>query len=264
VAFLQWALPQLRLRWPGFRKVRGQVRKRLQRRLEALELKSIDDYRTHLEGHPDEWRTLDTLCRITISRFYRDRRVFDFIGEVLLPRLAMEAAVREDFEVRCWCVGCCSGEEAYTLQIVWRLRGELAGQGRRLQVVATDADAALLKRARSGRYRASAVKDLPADLANRAFDRSGDEFVLREAFKEGVSFAQQDVRDGMPPGPFDVILCRTFVFTYFEEELQAEILTRVLDRLRQGGALVVGHRESLPPGEFSLEPEAPAAYQKVN
>jgi len=68
VAFLQWARPRLRMRWKGFRKVRGQVKKRVARRLRELGL-ALAEYRAHLEGHADEWAVLDGCCRISISRF---------------------------------------------------------------------------------------------------------------------------------------------------------------------------------------------------
>lgn len=77
VAFLQWALPRLRLRWEGFRKVRRQVGKRLGRRLAELKLNTLDQYRDQLQNDPAEWSRLDELCHITISCFYRDKGVFD-------------------------------------------------------------------------------------------------------------------------------------------------------------------------------------------
>jgi chemotaxis protein methyltransferase CheR len=119
VEFLQWALPQLGLRWPGFRKVRGQVRKRINRRLGELGLTGIADYRDYLQAHPDEWPRLDELCRISISRFYRDRRVFDHLRDDVLPTLAQVAVARHENQVRCWSVGCASGEEIYTVVILW-------------------------------------------------------------------------------------------------------------------------------------------------
>jgi len=91
VAFLQWALPRLRMRWPGFRKVRKQVCKRIRRRIAALELSGIAAYRQWLEDHPGEWEVLDGMCRITISRFYRDRGVFDALAGEILPGLARRA-----------------------------------------------------------------------------------------------------------------------------------------------------------------------------
>ncbi|HUS38260.1 MAG: hypothetical protein WBF93_12370 [Pirellulales bacterium] len=80
VELLQWALPRLRMRWLGFRKVRRQVGKRVDRRLHQLGLDSVDQYRTYLAVHEGEWSVLNDCCRITISRFYRDRGVFDFLG----------------------------------------------------------------------------------------------------------------------------------------------------------------------------------------
>ena len=75
--FLQWALPRLDLAWPGFRKVRNQVCKRLRRRMRDLGVESYAAYREKLEADPAEWQALDSFCRITISRFCRDRGTFD-------------------------------------------------------------------------------------------------------------------------------------------------------------------------------------------
>ena len=71
VDFLQWALPRLGLRWPGFRKVRKQVCKRVDRRLRELGVPDAKTYRDFLEKHREEWSVLDSFCRIPISRFYR-------------------------------------------------------------------------------------------------------------------------------------------------------------------------------------------------
>ena len=97
ICFLQWALPRLHMRWPGFKKVRGQVCKRLGRRLEELQLADLKNYRMYLEDNPLEWHILDSLCRITISRFYRDKGIFDSLYSHVLPEL-IEKAVRILFQ----------------------------------------------------------------------------------------------------------------------------------------------------------------------
>jgi chemotaxis protein methyltransferase CheR len=71
VPFLQWALLRLGMRWSGIRKVRRQVRRRLHKRLHQLGLENAQTYRNFLKAHPAEWKTFDTLCEITISRFFR-------------------------------------------------------------------------------------------------------------------------------------------------------------------------------------------------
>src|SRR5262245_61936230 len=109
-AFLQWALPRLDLRWAGFRKVRKQVCKRLKQRLRLLGLPEFTAYRDQLAANPEEWRVLDDCCRITISRFFRDRGVFETLGDRVLPEIA-QRAMREQRDAQCWSAGCASGEE---------------------------------------------------------------------------------------------------------------------------------------------------------
>ena len=88
IAFLRWSLLKLGLRWQGFRKVRKTVCKRVDRRLRELGLIAASDYRAYLEGYPEEWAVLDSMCRIPISRFWRDRAVFACLADKILPNLA--------------------------------------------------------------------------------------------------------------------------------------------------------------------------------
>jgi len=91
-AFLQWALPQCNLHWPGFRKVRRQVCKRLARRIHELGVDDLATYRRRLETDQAEWRAFDHCCHITISRFFRDRGVFEILKEHVLPEIAARVA----------------------------------------------------------------------------------------------------------------------------------------------------------------------------
>ena len=109
-AFLKWALPRLGLQWDGFARVRRQVCKRLGARIAALHLSGIAAYQERLASDAEEWRILDECCRITISRFFRDRPVFEPLRTRVLPAIAARA-LREQREARCWSAGCASGEE---------------------------------------------------------------------------------------------------------------------------------------------------------
>jgi chemotaxis protein methyltransferase CheR len=157
--FLQWALPRLGFRWAGFRRVRGQVCKRLARRLAILGLNDLSDYRALLEAEPAEWRQLDGLCRISVSRFYRDQGVWRDLERELLPRLAAQAVVRGESRLRIWSAGCASGEEPYTLALMFAL-GETP-KSCEPEVLATDADPDLLGRARRACYPPSSLRELP-------------------------------------------------------------------------------------------------------
>lgn len=254
VKFLQWCLPQLKLRWPGFRQVRRQVYKRLNRRLHELGLSSLADYRDYLDHHSGEWSTLDALCWISISRFYRDQGVFRHLERAILPQLAQLALARGETDLRCWCGGCGGGEEPYTLVIVWRQCLARQFPAVRLQIIASDIDPRAIRRAERGCYPASSLKQLPLEWRQQAFVATGEEFCVKDEFRRAVTFSVEDIRARMPEGPFNLIVCRNLVFTYFDEMLQREMLHRLTDRLAPGGALIIGKLESLPKGEWEVEP----------
>jgi chemotaxis protein methyltransferase CheR len=244
VAFLQWALPRLRLRWAGFRKVRGQVCKRIGKRMRALGVSDAGAYARYLQAHPQEWSVVDSLARVTISRFYRDRAVFDYLGQAAMPRLAAHARRQGRAELRCWSAGCASGEEAYTVVLVWQFGADQ--DARRLRVLATDSDSGLLDRARAGCYGASSLAELPEGWRERAFASAGDGYCLQPTYRSAVEFLRHDIRVDPPRGRFDLILCRNLAFTYFNDELQAEILSRLARVLYPQGILLLGSHETVP------------------
>ncbi|MEW5757566.1 MAG: CheR family methyltransferase [Pseudomonadota bacterium] len=251
VAFLQWALPQLHMRWPGFRRVHRRVCRRLTRRLSELRLDGLEAYRLYLEENPGEWARLDQICRITITRFYRDRRVFALLRAEVLPQLAERCAT-----IRAWSIGCASGEEPYTLALLWHFELAQRHPHATLDITATDINPELLARARQGLYAGSAIKAVPEDWRQRAFTPVDDAYQLELALCPQVHFALEDIRQAMPAGPFDLILCRNLVFTYFDQNLQAAILARLRERLAPGGVLVLGRHEVLPPSATGFAPWA--------
>jgi chemotaxis protein methyltransferase CheR len=262
-AFLQWALPRLQRRWGGYRKVRRLVAKRLARRLRALALVDVAAYRRRLEVDRAEWDELDALLGIPISRFYRDREVFGALEREVLPALARAARRAQRTMLACWSAGCASGEEPYTLAVVWGLHIQPQQPELALRIVATDCDAQLLERARAGCYAGSSLKELPPDLRAAAFDERDGQHCVRRQWR-CVEFLCQDLRHEMPEGPFDLVLLRNVVATYYAPEVQREIFRRVAARTRAGGALVLGCHESLPTGasEFSAWPGARCVYRR--
>jgi chemotaxis protein methyltransferase CheR len=248
ISFLQWALPRLWLRWRGFRRVRNQVCKRIDRRIHTLGLGGPAAYRAYLDEHPEEWKVLDGLCTVSISRFYRDRAVFDYLGDPVLPALARSATTRTERTVRCWSAGCASGEEAYTLSLIWRQRISVQFPLVTFTIMATDIDGYLLDRARVACYARSSLKELPQAWSNEAFIRRGGEYCLRDAWKACVEFRQQDIRHDQPPGPFNLVLCRNLAFTYFDEATQLRTAEQLAERVPATGYLVVGRHETLPSG----------------
>jgi chemotaxis protein methyltransferase CheR len=268
VRFLQWALPRLGLRWTGFRKVRGQVCKRIGRRLEELDLDGLDAYRERLAVEPDEWRVLDRMCRVTISRLWRDRETFRGLETVVLPALAADSTRTGVDTLDVWSCGCASGEEPYSIAMLWHER--LAGQfpDVELRILATDVDLHLLRRAGRAVYPVGAAREVPRDLASVALEPAGvDDSDVRivDRVREGVHVAQHDVRDGTPAGPFHLVVCRNLVFTYFDAAIQRQVAERLVEELRPGGALVVGGHETLPDdlGGVAAWPDASCTFRRI-
>ncbi|MCI0506116.1 MAG: chemotaxis protein CheR [Gammaproteobacteria bacterium] len=254
VEFLQWALPNLQLRWPGFRKVRGQVCKRLARRLQELQCPDVEFYRGYLETHPEEWRVLDGLCQVTISRFYREKAVFQFLENTVLPALLQRVIAREEKYLNILSLGSASGEEPYAISMLWHFRFQKQYPDITLRVTATEANPELIQRSRQACYPYSGIKNLPPDWRATAFQQIKDNYCLNPQYHQSVHFVQQDVRNNIPPGPFDLVLCRNLVFTYFDEALQNTILDRIALVLRDEGILVLGIHENLPANQTAFIP----------
>jgi chemotaxis protein methyltransferase CheR len=260
VAFLQWAAPRLGLRWKGLEGFRRTVRKRLARRMTALGLCTLDDYRARLEADPGEWARLDAMCRITISRLYRDRAVYELLASSILPERARAAAREGRAAVRVWSAGCASGEEPYSVAIVWHVEVAPAHPGVGLELVATDADDEVLARALRATYAEGSLRELDPRLREAALLSEGPLFTVRPELRAGVTFLRQDLRHAMPDGPFDIVLCRNVLLTYVDEAKQRPILAQVVARLLPGGALVVGSRETMPEGIDGLDPRIPGVF----
>ena len=256
VSFLHWALPQLGLAWPGFRRVRRQVCRRIGHRIQELRLPDPTAYRRLLETTPDEWAVLEHCCRITISRFFRDWAVFKQLRDHILPQLAAGVA-EERRHLRAWSAGCASGEEPYSLAILWRLGLDVPTVG--VEIVATDVDQDLLERARRALYPPSSLREVPAPWRLVAFEPERQGFRVRPEFREGVSFLQQDLRRENPSGRFDLILCRNVAFTYFDDAGRRATLRRFASLLYPNGVLVIGREEALPEGEGQFRPCSGAA-----
>ncbi len=253
IAFLQWALPKLHMRWAGFRKIRRHVCKRVTRRLSSLGLLDVSAYQAYLETHPEEWTQLDELCWIPISRFYRDRAIFDYLAEKVLPSVAEAALAKGSARIRAWSAGCCAGEEPYTLMLLWRFCLQPRFPDLELEILATDIDRNQLARAATACYPFGNLKDLPAAWIEHAFEERERRFYLRPEYRTGVRFRKQDIRLELPDGPFDIVLCRNLVFTYFEDALQAEIAGSFQERIVPGGVLVLGRHEALPAGTVGFQ-----------
>jgi chemotaxis protein methyltransferase CheR len=243
--------------------VRNQVCKRINKRIRELDLADLQSYGEYVQNNGEEMKVLDALCNITISRFYRDRGVFDNITNEVFPALAEKARQNQQEQILCWSAGSASGEEAYTLTIIWNMAVlPEPGGDFSLRIIATERNAHRIERAEKGIYPGGTLKELPSEWKRQAFEIKENEYRIKSEFRQGVQFLEQDIRSELPEGTFDLILCRNLVFTYFQEDLQREVFQRLMTKLNPGGYLIVGNHESIPEGQEDLVRLEKCVYKK--
>ncbi|HOI75476.1 MAG TPA: CheR family methyltransferase [Syntrophales bacterium] len=248
--------------WPGYRKVRKGVIKRLVRHMQKENVRDACDYMQRIRTQPALQRETRRLLTVSISSFFRDRFLWKYLGENLLPELLSQKPAR----VNVWSAGCALGQEAYSFVMLWRLLSDVAGPLPPLFLLATDMNREYLETAASGFYTEKMLKEVPEDCLDRFFQFENDCFVIRKDLRDGISWLHHDLSDVLPvQDPFHIIFMRNNLLTYCRKETHQVPVKRVVDRLIAGGSLIVGARERLSCDDFGLSGvcDCPGVYRKI-
>lgn len=248
------------------------VQARLAGRLRALRLTGYDEYVALLEGPEGEGELSCMLDALTtnFTSFFREPGHFEHLSRRLLAQVSAGAPRR----LRVWSAGCSSGEEPYSIAI--HLQEQLPDLARwDARILATDLSTRMLARARAGVYPASRFDDDRGRAALAHFTRTElrppfshrgaleqPHYSVKPATRGLVRFARLNLVEPWPMrGPFDAIFCRN-VMIYFDKPTQRELLERLCGLLRPGGALFLGHSESLPGAREGLRYVQPTIYER--
>jgi chemotaxis protein methyltransferase CheR len=220
------------------------LRRRIAVRMRARGVHTYADYARVLDSDGGEYdRLLDALT-INVTKLFRNWSVYETLAEQVIP--ALWNAGSEPIHV--WSAGCSSGEEPYSLAILFHryaaLRGQL-DQVRRLDVLGTDIDRASLASAERGQFNEAAFDETPSDLRDRYFSAKAP-FTVAPAVRRSVRFQRVDLLEKLPPhaGGFQLIVCRN-VLIYFDRDTQERLLARFYDALAPAAFLVLGKVETL-------------------
>jgi PAS domain S-box-containing protein len=214
--------------------------RRILRRLTVHKLKDVNKYLDLLQNDESEQDTLYKELLICVTGFFRDKQVWDYIEDVLLPKIFKE---RKE-ELRIWVPGCATGEEAYSYALICLDYIKKHGLNVNLRIFASDIDEDAVQKGRVGAYSDSVVQDIPEELLKRYFVNERGKYRVKKIVRQSVIFAEQNFLQNPPYSNLDIISCRN-VLIYMDTSLQEKALTIFHYSLRNNGVLVLGNSESL-------------------
>jgi chemotaxis methyl-accepting protein methylase len=238
--FLKEAATLLGLQWRPFH--RKGIRRKVERRVTEIGLSGFEEYLLKVRKDSEEHLRLSKILTVTISRFFRDQEVFRTLSQSIFPGL-----LKEDIrKLKTWCIGCASGEEPYSLALLWHEEFQQTWPQVYLSILATDIDEDLLERAKEGTYKNSSLKEVLGGTVKNFFGKEDEFYILDQTIRDGVEFKKHDILHEEPFSGMDIVLCRNLAFTYFSKENQIEILKKMVTSLKEKKFLVIGKEENLP------------------
>jgi two-component system CheB/CheR fusion protein len=220
--------------------------RQIERRMAAASIGDIGAYLSALRDNPDETALLAKSMLIKVTRFFRDEAVFQFLAERVVPELIRRQP--PDRPIRIWDAGCSTGEETYSIAMLFFEAIAAASQNLKLQVFASDIDNDAISVARNGLYPKSIAENVSSDRLERFFVKEDDNYRVTRELREAVVFTTQDLLADAPFSRLDFVSCRN-VLIYLHPEVQKKVLALFHFALREGGILVLGASEAI--GDFS-------------
>ncbi|KQN05061.1 CheR family methyltransferase [Sphingomonas sp. Leaf25] len=225
--------------------------RRVERRMHVLGIATGRAYLNRIRGDADECEALFRDLLINVTRFFRDGEAFAVLNEQVVKPLTQNRAADDD--LRIWIPGCSSGEEAYTIAMLFADAARTAGQPLAVQIFATDIDEQMLGLARDGSYPLSAMADIPADLRERYTVPHTDRFTIAAPIRDMIRFSSHSLVKDPPFSRIDLVSCRNLLI-YFDDRLQQSVVPLLHYALRPGGYLFLGPSESVGRFEHLFQP----------
>jgi chemotaxis protein methyltransferase CheR len=223
------------------------VQRRIAVRMRAHGVRTYKEYLKVLRRDSVEHRRLIETLTINVSRFFRNRAVYDALAQDVIPTLWD----RSPHTIRIWSAGCASGEEAYSIAALFHRHAEALGQSSvagRIEVIGSDVDRASLAAGERGVYPRSALLEVPRELRERYFETVDGQVAVGADLRGLVHFEHRDLILGREPAqPFDLVLCRN-VIIYLEPRAQQALIERLHRALSPEAYLVLGRVEAIVGG----------------
>jgi two-component system, chemotaxis family, CheB/CheR fusion protein len=216
--------------------------RRIERRMQVLQIPSLAAYAERLRQDPSEVNTLFRDLLIGVTNFFRDTKAFEALEQLAMPRL-FEGKGPSD-TIRVWVPGCATGEEVYSLAIILREQVEQSRSRAKVQIFATDIDEAALGVARTGRYPDTLLQGVSKERLERFFGSEGTSYVINKPIRDMCVFSSHSVVRDPPFSRMDLISCRNLLI-YLNSELQGHVIPIFHYALKPNGFLFLGTSENI-------------------
>ncbi len=234
------------LSWIGYRKVRKGVKRRIARHMHHYGCRGISEYLRVLRSEPDAAGEARRLLTVSISRFFRDLRLWEVMREFLIPALVQRSKLSGRRSVRVWSAGCSCGEEVYSIRILWDELQHRFSDMPPIEIWATDKNPEVLEKAQMGVYPPSSLRNVPSSMLEDYFSRASKRFLIHEEIKEGIHWLLHDFISEKPPDTnFDMLFLRNNLLTYYEPPVRIPAFVQILEALSAGGFLIIGNNEEI-------------------
>ncbi|PWC52451.1 CheR family methyltransferase [Azospirillum sp. TSO22-1] len=220
---------------------RTSLQRRIRRRMEEVGCEEFTTYHGILEADPQEFVALLNTVLINVTSFFRDAEAWDVLRKEVAPHLLARKGDRGP--IRIWSAGCASGEEPYSLAMLFAEALGTEAFCNRVKIYATDLDDAALNTARHAIYTPRDVESVPTPLLEKYFERTNNHYVFQRELRKCVIFGRHNVVSDAPISRIDLLVCRNLLI-YLESETQNVVLPRLHYALAGDGVLFLGKAET--------------------
>ncbi len=222
---------------------RPTLNRRLAKRMAELNIRSLMDYESYLNNNPDETKRLSREFLINVTRFFRDEEAFEIFNLQVLPQLF--ANKKPGDTLKAWVVACSSGEEAYSLAMLFDEYMEKNNKHDiHIKIFATDVDQDAIESASKGVYNEDAVKVISTDRLRKYFIREGNSYKVVPSLRKMIVVAKHDIVKDPPFSQIDILTCRNMLI-YMDPLLQKNVFQKFHFALNENGYLFIGPSENI-------------------
>jgi len=246
----------------GYR--RSTLKRRLARRMAATGSATCGRYLDYLKRHPEEREKFLESLSVGVSEFFRDRRVFHTLKNLVLPGIIDRISAQKRKTIRVWSIGCSRGQEPFSLAMLFRETLRERTPRLKVHIHASDFHRPALVKAKKATYRKDELHQIPRKMLTRYFEKAdGQGFRPKQEIRNMVTFHLHDFINGSSLGTFDLIFCRN-VFIFFEPRLQEKLIWKIHRSLKKDGVLVLGTSEfPRQDGLFTCLSSRDRVYRKI-